>query len=210
MVRAILEGRKTQTRRLVKAQPARSMFHLIQLPSGEWRDEEVSLGKSYLPGQILYVKETWKPDPSWGHTQRTKPTEIEVGTNILYKSTLPEDHPKTAWMHWRPAIFMCPWMSRIWLEVTAVRVERLQDISEEDAIAEGLSTLTKDDGKTWKWGIPDRDGLPGNDDDGWHWHEWNQDPRKAYQRLWESINGPGSWDANPFVFVYEFKRIEKP
>lgn len=99
------------------------------------------------------------------------------------------------------------WASRITLEVTGIRVERLQDISEEDAIAEGLSGITKD-GKLIKYGIPDQDGLPGTDNTGWPWRDWQKDPRDAYRRLWESINGRGSWDANPWVWVVEFKRVE--
>lgn len=109
---------------------------------------------------------------------------------------------------WKPSIFMPRWASRIALEITSVRVERLQDISETDAKDEGLSCLTKDGGRTWKFGIPDRDGLPGNDDDGWHWHEWEVDPRLAYKKLWESINGAGSWAQNPWVWVIGFKRVK--
>ncbi|MDO4705741.1 MAG: hypothetical protein Q4A98_05985 [Comamonadaceae bacterium] len=98
------------------------------------------------------------------------------------------------------------WASRILLEVTGVRVQRLQDISEEEAIAEGLKTLSKDGGRTWKSGLPDRDGLP--DGDGWPWREWEKDPRRAYKRLWEFIHGPKSWDQNPWVWVIEFRRVE--
>ena len=104
-------------------------------------------------------------------------------------------------------IHMPRWASRITLEVTGIRVERLQEISELDAITEGLTALTKDGGRTIKHGIPDRDGLPGNDNYGWHWSEWEKDSRVAYRKLWESINGPGSWDANPWVWVIEFRRI---
>jgi len=98
------------------------------------------------------------------------------------------------------------WASRISLEITGIRVERLQDISEEDAIDEGLKAITKD-GKLIKYGIPDRDGYPGADDFGWNWGDWDKSPVLAYKRLWQSINGKGSWDLNPFVWVIEFKRI---
>lgn len=81
------------------------------------------------------------------------------------------------------------WANRITLEVTGVRVERLQDISEADAIAEGLER----DRQLWK-----HYSQPGF---GW------VDPRQSYQTLWESINGAGSWGANPWVWVVEFKRI---
>jgi len=99
------------------------------------------------------------------------------------------------------------WASRITLEITAVRVERLHDISEADAVAEGLACITKDGDRTRKYGIPDADGMPGTDDHGWPWNEWRSDPREAYRKLWESINGPGSWDLNPWVWVIEFKRV---
>jgi hypothetical protein len=98
---------------------------------------------------------------------------------------------------------------RLRLKITGIRVERLQDITEEDAKAEGLSCLTKDGGITYKYGIPDSDGLPGNDDFGWHWHDWNIDPRKSFQKLWDSINkdrGYG-WDTNPWLWVISFEKV---
>lgn len=95
------------------------------------------------------------------------------------------------------------------IEITSVRLEKLQDISEEDAIAEGLKALIKDNGQTIKYGIPDADGLPGKDDFGWPWMEWNASPALAYKKLWEQIYGPGAWDKNPWVWVIEFKRVEE-
>lgn len=90
-----------------------------------------------------------------------------------------------------PSIHMPRWASRILLEVTAVRVERLQDISEGDAIAEGLVEQ-----RGGGWGLPD----------GSHFH--GADPRISYWSLWEAINGPGSVEANPLVWVVEFTRQE--
>lgn len=81
--------------------------------------------------------------------------------------------------------------ARITIEVTGIRVERLIAISEDDARAEGLTPITKDGGQTIKYGIPDRDGLPGTDDDGWPWSDWNRDPRVAFRTLWERRNGAG-------------------
>jgi len=95
------------------------------------------------------------------------------------------------------------------IEITSVRLEKLQDISEEDAIAEGLKALTKDNGQTIKYGIPDADGMPGKDDFGWPWMEWNASPVLACKKLWEQINGPGAWDKNPWVWAIEFKRVEE-
>lgn len=99
------------------------------------------------------------------------------------------------------------WASRITLEVTGVRIERLQGITEDDAKAEGLSTVTKD-GKLWKWGIPDRDGLPGGCDVGWPWTQWDADPCAAFRRLWDGIyQDDKAWDANPWVWVTEFRMV---
>lgn len=107
----------------------------------------------------------------------------------------------------RVSIFMPRWASRITLEVTEVRLQRLQDITEEDARAEGLTCLSKDGGRIFKWGIPDRDGLPGEDDDGEHWQNWSLTARDAYARLWDAINGAGSWASNPWVWAISFRRI---
>lgn len=104
------------------------------------------------------------------------------------------------------AMFMPRWASRITLEVTDVRAQRLQDISEEDARAEGLACLTKD-GSLYKYGLADSDGLPGNDDYGWHWKDWDVSAVKAYMKLWDHINGAGSWAANPYVWAYTFRQV---
>lgn len=108
-----------------------------------------------------------------------------------------------------PPIHMPRWASRILLEITDVRVERLQEISEADAKDEGLACLSKDGGRTYKYGIADGDGLPGKDDTGWHWADWEQDPRRAFFKLWDNINGDehGS-GGNPWVWVVCFKRVK--
>lgn len=94
---------------------------------------------------------------------------------------------------WRPSIHMPRWASRILLEVTGVSVERLQDISEEDAAAEGIS-----DGGCLNCGEPEPCGCA----------DPKPDARDAFARLWHSINGEESWHANPWVWVVEFKRVE--
>ena len=106
---------------------------------------------------------------------------------------------------WTPSIHMPRAASRITLEVTGVRVERLQDISEEDAIAEGLHRIEIGSGypdtfsaaaATWAQVIEQEVDA-------------YDDPRQAYRDLWEQINGAGSWDANPWVWAVEFRRIEQ-
>ncbi|MDE9549279.1 hypothetical protein [Xenorhabdus bovienii] len=88
----------------------------------------------------------------------------------------------------------------------SVRADRLQNISAAGAKAEGLAEISKD-GKLFKFGLPDMDGLPGGCDIGWQWSEWEKNPVMAYKKLWASIYGKDSWDNNPWVWVIEFRRI---
>jgi hypothetical protein len=177
MVRAILAGTKSQTRRPVKG------LALEWLAPGMFTPEYVALPENGLcpyghPGDRLWVREAWAQNSGTegGYLYRAD----HGGTSGFYKTDL-----KTGlWTHachkWRPSIHMPRAASRIALEITDVRVELLQDISESDANAEGCD-------------------LPSVDQD------WSQ-CRRWYQALWESINGPGSWDANPWVWAVSFRR----
>lgn len=175
MVRALLDGWKTQMRRIVKPQPDhradwlkcdmndtyRAGIKFGEVPQfGHWK---CPYGK---PGDRLWVRETWTVKQL---CSAPKPPVY------YYASYDPCPHV------WRPSIFMPRWASRITLEVVSVRVERLQNISEADARAEGVTL------------------KGGQGYDGW--------ARAEYTALWESINGSGSWAANPFVWVIEFRRI---
>ncbi len=153
MVRAILDGRKTQTRRVIKEKLMRGEgAHVNNCPYGK-------------PGDRLWVRETWQGPlfydeiPEDWNSDKYKTPEY-----CYYKASGDScdftDSDDNFVERWSPSIHMPRWASRILLEVTNVRVERLHDISEEDAIAEGLKAITKD-GKTIKYGIPDRDGYPG-------------------------------------------------
>jgi hypothetical protein len=159
MVLAILEGRKTQTRRVVKKQHGQ-------------------------PGDRLWVRETWAAGADDGPVELTcKPSEMDpLKTSIYFRAC---KFPQSAFC-WRPSIFMPRWASRITLEITGVRVERLQDISGNDVLAEGV-----DNGKS--------NTAMGK--------SWESMQRMAYADLWERINGPGSWSLNPWVWVIEFRRI---
>lgn len=213
MVRAILNGTKTQTRRALRAKPPADIvdFCTFHNPDGEGLahfgfdpvKRELQGWFAVCPyGQVgdrLWVREAWMPDPpcdgTWGYT-------AWAGNRIGRIAAVPErfQHPafcnySASWPHaddlrWTPSIHMPRWASRITLEITDVRVERLQDISEADAMAEGIVAT--------RGGF----GLP----DGSHFH--TIDPRESYWSLWEAINGPGSVDANPWVWCVSFSPIE--
>lgn len=245
MVQAILEGRKTQTRRIVKPMPGLQSAWLSQetlnsvphggMSGGGWQMHHPRAGTHHMgvdvehnspfgwircpygvPGDRLWVRETWgSADQFYQSHENETPSVVAYRADlaaIQWDAEPPRKIPKydlEQWnwdtIRWRPSIHMPRWASRLTLEVVSVRVERLRDIGEDDARAEGLEGITKDGGLTIKYGIPDRDGFPGTDDLGWPWRDWDADPRKACRTLWEHINGAGSWDANPWVWVVEFK-----
>ena len=189
MVRAILDGKKTQTRRVVKPQP-----YANGMPE-HWSISELAQFCPYgQPGDRLWVRETWMPDaPRDG----TWPDTVFYGCKCLPLSLIPEAYQKPAhclfrstWeggdlVGWKPSIHMPRWASRITLDVTGVRVERLQDISESDAVAEGVAG--------------GHVAIPG--------YGYSATPVEHYRWLWEQINGSGSWDANPWVWMIEFRRV---
>ena len=199
MVKAILEGRKTQTRRIVKPYGLGELLDEWPKGSGifcerEFGREECIIRQNVCPygqpGDRLWVRETWAPR---GVHPVTRPDGKFGAAVIEYRA----DGQRATWNHdpiqrikddWRPSIFMPRWASRITLEVTAVRVERLQDISPEDALAEGIDHYVP--------GVTA--GQRG---------EVEADPIAEYRELWESINGPGSWAENPWVWALSFKRI---
>ncbi|MDR1889342.1 MAG: hypothetical protein LBQ81_08225 [Zoogloeaceae bacterium] len=209
MVRTILEDRKNMTRQVINYLPGFRMitefkpsdtpgykwtFRDIQMMWHDIKELECPYGK---PGDRLWVKETFA-------------TKSLVGNSIMSYPIYRADGERMG-VKWAPSIHMPRWASRILLEITDVRVDRLQDITEEDAIAEGIKKLSKDNGRTWKYGIPDNDGLPGNDNHGWPWQEWCNTPIDAFRKLWDSINSARGygWKENPWVWVIEFRRIEK-
>lgn len=207
MVRAMLDGRKTQTRRVVKAQPDAPVTDAIPRrdyphgpPTVEWywrpkfghRQSAPSAGWDFKcpygqPGDQLWVREAhFINDYRGAQVPEGERTDCEV---VYRADPLPCWEGEEQYIPWRPSIHMPRWASRITLEITSVRVERLQDISEEDAIAEGPPGLQ----------FPAPPGSFWVTEDG---------RRRAFRRLWEEINGPDSWDANPWVWVVEFKRLE--
>lgn len=174
MVRAILSGMKTQTRRTAKPRRNPSLLdgswadsYVLDPGNAEWLMRDNQYGQ---PGERLWVREAW-------HTVD--------GDHVFYRADYAHDPAgdREHGIRWKPSIHMPRAFSRILLEIVAVRVERLQDISAEDAIAEGISiSITQ--------GFTDINVF-----------------RAAYRDLWESINGSGSWAANPWVWVVEFRRM---
>jgi hypothetical protein len=220
MVRAILDGRKTQTRRVVKPQPAPNSPHDggttwvyrpedgLHIPCGTVGHltvaEKTGLRCPYgQPWDRLWVRETWSPDhrdvyPCYDFVYRADGTvsdrdctehiqgctEKTRGAGVRHFECL-----ACTSFRWRPSIHMPRKACRLRLEVVSVRIERLQVITEDDALAEGALAerqRAEAEGRTTTADIPSA--------------------LRAFKRLWESINGTESWAANPWVWVVEFRR----
>jgi hypothetical protein len=201
MVRAILDRSKTQTRRVIKPQPAICPHNGLYL---DWAKlgsgvscDRVALALYSPYGQIgdrLWVRETWN---AWMHGiddcdpylwSDITPEDRKIATygKIGYQATDAPLDPDVKSL-WVPSIHMPRWASRITLEITDIRIERLQDISEEDAKAEGCKASEV---------VELIDGSPCF--------------TSEYRKLWDSINGidnPKSWESNPWVWVVSFKRL---
>jgi hypothetical protein len=215
MVRAILDGRKSCTRRLVKPQPDEKQKFPLGFVTDSTEKKEVGCfgfgtnecGGSiqyvkppygYAPGDILYVRETWcaLPVNEAGHMR---------GHCVYYYRADGDLRPEGWRGKWRPSIHMPKEAARIWLKVTDVRVERLQDITEEQACMEGTDpwdeVCYENNGWHPTFSDPDSGGDP-NMVDGFH-KLWNSTIKKS------DLDRYG-WDANPWVWVIEFERCEKP
>jgi hypothetical protein len=191
MVNAIRNDRKTQTRRVVKPQPylAGEARLTADYGVGFTSGPVYGVGPKYgIPGDRLWVRETF--------ASLNDPSNPELPAHVLYRSDSDSKPAK-----WTPAIFMPRWASRITLEVTGVRVERLQDIGEGDSVAEGVVAprCPKCNYTLFDCRFQMDHGLCGP--------AYPGSAIPVYGTLWSSINGPGSWEANPFVWVIEFKRI---
>ena len=189
MVRAILSGAKTQTRRVVKLTDAGRVRDVGSRRNWHIGDPDAVLACHYgQPGDRLWVREAFMPCPL------ENPTTCPSRWNIAYASDAEQVERQAPagynpmlynYERWTPSIHMPRWASRITLEITGVRVERLQAISEADARAEGaIGAVDNSIGNNWC-------------------------ARQAFSALWESINGPGSWDANPWVWVVSFRMIDQ-
>ncbi|UJD90121.1 hypothetical protein FS594_15785 [Rahnella aquatilis] len=201
MVKAILSGRKTQTRRVIKF-PLRDVNMGCELAGNELAGEVAAgdyrncpLGQ---PGDQLWVREAIFPAPL--ELQSIPPRETLW--NIAYRDgkqlekLAPAAYNPTIYNYerWTPSIHMPRWASRIQLEITKVGVQRLQEISSGDAVREGICQLPA----SGRYCI-----NPGDQYFGGASHS----AKEVYSWLWESIYGEGSWQANPWVWVIEFERV---
>lgn len=190
MVQAIIDGRKTQTRRIIKPQPTNPRWNNIGWLG--WEDDYgYRMKHPCEAGDILWVRETWDniPVSPGGH--------IRMGGRYYYKAD--DDLRPGAWKvgKWRPSIHMPKEAARIFLRVTDVRVERLQDISVEDCKREGIWDDYKTPTKKWHDNLAEM-AYP-----------------RCFAKLWDSTIKPSDrdcygWEANPWVRVIEFERCEKP
>lgn len=205
MVQAILEGRKTQTRRVIKPQPqivsdyewhwggTRPKAKRAGGAISSYGVDAVEHGSSSMVfqcpygklGDLLWVRETWGYSP--GFYQNDAPW------NIIYRAD--GDDQMSGLGRWYPSIHMKKENARIWLEVVSVRVERLHNMDYKDALAEGIFHHAGLDGYV--------SSKLGTD---FHC----SDPTISFMKLWCDINGPESWDANPWVWVVEFKKVKTP
>jgi hypothetical protein len=199
MVRAILAGRKTQTRRKIKSNRGK-IYDVRQLPIGgkwyaEFLDETVPIKQSVGWGDVLWVRETWGSRQA-DHPLCKNGRKPQVGDELFYRANPADDYqwgvgkPSQGSFVWRPSIHMPRWASRLTLTVTRVWAERLRDISESDARAEGII-----DGGCLTCGNPEpcecKNPKPA--------------PIEGFVRLWEAVNGKDSWCENPWVWVYQFE-----
>ena len=183
MVRAILEGSKTMTRRVVKGAALECLAYDGFTPRFV-ADPENRFCPYGRPGDRLWVRETWRA--SSAHDSLA-PADIPLDDGVEYAAD--------GWRGYllgkvRASVHMPRWASRITLEITAVRVERLQDITEADALAEGVKL--------------DECGHAIREDDDIAWGG----ARSAFAELWASLHGADSWASNPWVWVVEFRRVE--
>ena len=209
-----MEDRKTQTRRTRGLEGLNNHYfqslvhhasgHFTFVENGNYspRSEDVKVAKSPYgkPGDMLWVREAWNYDI----IDRLTESEFHIATGIncafVYRAENPkgidESRPELGKMKWKPSIHIPKAACRIWMMVEEIRVERVQDISEEDAIAEGC----KMDPDGFPSLLPDKSGIG---EIGW------DDAKEWFTWLWEEINGEESYDKNPWVWVVKFRVLSK-
>jgi|SRR5690606_32859049 hypothetical protein len=189
MVEAILKGRKTQTRRVIKSRHESGMFQVSKTLDGivtgitslDWDERPKNDNCNDIKpianvGDILWVRETWQDLQCFDYNMK----------GFAYKADEHSSkHAKEYKIRWKPSIFMPKEAARIFLKITNVRVERLQDISIEDVCSEGLSSNLME-------------------------HDACCELSDKWESLWCKINGADSWESNPWVWAYDFEKVERP
>lgn len=218
MVRAILDGRKSCTRRLVKNDVEAVLNSPYHKAHPEVEDKQIIsklCNPPYQPGDILYIRETWAWCPCWdcgldveeigcGHEQEKKYNgdKKEHGCYIYRASCADNEYPSVD--TWHPSIHMPKEAARIWLKVTDVRVERLHEITEDGALREGAQGIRCDHAGLGVYGCTDCMNTG-----------WIEPPQVEFMQIWDSTIKKSDldiygWDANPWVWVIKFERCEKP
>lgn len=223
MVRAILDGRKSCTRRLVKPQPDEKHTYPLGFVTDSTEKKEVGcfgfgideyggsikyVKPPYQPEDILYVRETWNKG-----LERYMYRADYSDTEKFYQGG------KEIEMKWHPSIHMPKEAARIWLKCTDVRVERLQEITEIGAKAEGIRGYTKD-GNLYKYAVTDDWWIDYHNKHkeivtGTWWQDMPRTAKDAFSYLWNSTIKKSDldlygWNANPWVWTIEYERCEKP
>lgn len=202
MVRAILDDRKTMTRRVINPQPAGGVRASPFVPSGvedmHGRELRCPYAKERLWVKETFLHATYVSLAESGDHQMSRANLVEYVADGARPRYLYPGVGGSPYMQKRPSIHMPRWASRINLEIVGVKVERLQDISEEDARAEGV--------EPW---VPAGAALAAIDKEvserqGWDYPRY----RNSFHELWDTINGPESWALNPWVWVISFRRIQ--
>lgn len=235
MVQAILDGRKTMTRRIIKSKHESGLFqastaqyepnfpgyyHEKSIQSLDWDERTVDGGDVLCPygniGDILWVREEhyryghWEEvEGAYTPTGKQKWCFVAETDEVKYSDNPPEEFrggmhnadPETSMWYKRLARFMPKEVCRLFLRIKDIRVERLYDISEEDAIAEGAPDEVP------VYGLHP---LKPKSKPKWYAGTMAVSHKEGFKHLWESINGPDNWKANPWVWVVSFERIDKP
>ncbi|WP_346930260.1 hypothetical protein [Clostridium sp.] len=213
MVKAILEGKKSCTRRVVKPHRQANIENMW-IDMSDWDsvvvyDDNYHIGEKgyikipYKVGDILYVRETWTTIDNFKNY-----ADVEMDEDIKYLYKCDDNGKEHVFIdigvkRWKPSIHMPKEAARIFLEVTNVRVERLQDMKHDDFINEGIRTYTKDN-NVFKYAVSEEQFA---------WSDMPRVPWKAFAILWDRILkkeqlGLYGWDNNPWVWVIEFKKLE--
>lgn len=195
MVRAVLDGGKTQTRRVMKPQPTRiGTTTILEYRGGLYQPERLPANSNLFnhcpygqAGDRIWVRETFSDVYGAGGDEDRRKKEVMYRANG-------ETDPYVIGGRWTPSIHMPRWASRILLEIVSVRVERLQDISDTDIVAEGIGLDASAEAQDRYDIVLKGSGASGR-----------ATLRTAWRDLWESTGG--DWDANEWLWVIEFKRI---